>query len=55
MDVGPVTCTELALRSGTLSQLDEWVFGIRAKPEDVLGVCSGGQERNNGKQRQSVK
>lgn len=38
MDIGPVTCTEPGLRTGTLSQLDKWVFGMKAEPEDVLGV-----------------
>lgn len=44
-----VTCTEPAPRTGTLSQPDKRVFGKRAEPEDVWGVCSGGLERNRWK------
>lgn len=44
MDIGPVTCTEPGLRTGTLSQLDKWVFGMKAEPEDVLGVLEGRKE-----------
>lgn len=41
-----IICSEPAPRTGTLSQPDKRVFGKRAEPEDVWGVCSGGLERN---------
>ena len=44
-----VTYTEPAPRTRTLSQPDKRVFGKRAEPEDVWGVCSGGLGRNRWK------
>lgn len=55
MDCCPVTCTEPALRTGTLSQLDKWylAWGLNQRPSWVCVL--EGWEETNGKQRQSVK